>query len=79
MRQEVYPGIVVDTEFAHGKPTVAGTRIPVVVILGALAAGESVEGVCDAYGVTPEQVQAVLGYALQVIEDIAIDHFTLNT
>lgn len=63
MRQEVYPGIVVDTEIAHGKPTIAGTRVPVVTILGSMARGDSIEEVCDAYGVSREQVQAALGYA----------------
>jgi uncharacterized protein (DUF433 family) len=63
MKLEIYPGIVVDTEIAHGKPTIAGTRIPVTTILGSLAGGDSIEDVCVGYGVTREQVQAALGYA----------------
>lgn len=67
MKQEIYPGIVVDTETAHGVPILDGTRIPVATILGALAAGDSVEEVCDGYGVTREQVLATLGYATERI------------
>ena len=72
MRQEVYPGIVVDTEIAHGKPTIAGTRIPVTTILGSLAGGHSIDEVCTGYGVTREQVQAALSYASELVNREAI-------
>lgn len=67
MRQEVYPGIVVDTEMAHGKSTIAGTRIPVTVFLGALASGDTFEAVCEAYGVTAEQGHAAVDYAIELV------------
>ncbi len=60
---EIYPGISVDPQIVHGKPVFTGTRILVAPVLGALAAGDSMETVCDAYGLTPEQVQAGIGYA----------------
>jgi uncharacterized protein (DUF433 family) len=31
---EIYPGVVVDPEIIHGKPVIAGTRIPVALVLG---------------------------------------------
>jgi len=62
---EVYPGITVDPAIVHGKPAITGTRVPVTLVLGQLAAGETVESVCDNYDLTPEQVRAVIGYAAE--------------
>ena len=62
---EVFPGITVDPAIVHGKPSITGTRVPVTLVLGQLAAGESVESVCENYDLTPEQVRAVIGYAAE--------------
>jgi uncharacterized protein (DUF433 family) len=62
---EVYPGVVVDPQIRHGVPVLAGTRIPVRLIVGQLAAGESIEAVMQAYALTPEQVRTALGYAAE--------------
>lgn len=64
---EIYPGITVDPQIVHGKPVFTGTRILVAPVLGALAAGDSMETVCDAYGLTPEQLQAGIGYAASLV------------
>lgn len=72
MRQEVHPGVLVDTEIAHGKPTIAGTRIPVVVILGALAAGDTMETLCEEYELTPEQAHAAVDYAIELVNRTAV-------
>ena len=58
---EIYPGVSVDPQVVHGKPVFTGTRIMVAPVLGALAAGDSMETVCDAYELTLEQVQAGIG------------------
>lgn len=60
---EIYPGVTVDPQIVHGKPVITGTRVMVSQIVGHLAAGDTIETVCDAYGLTPEQVRAALGYA----------------
>jgi uncharacterized protein (DUF433 family) len=60
---EIYPGVTVDPQIVHGKPVITGTRVLVSQIVGHLAAGDTVETVCDAYNLTPEQVRAALGYA----------------
>ena len=68
---EVYPGVVVDPRIMYGLPVLAGTRIPVQLIVGQLAAGESIEAVMQAYSLTQEQVRTALGYrgnALVTIE-----------
>jgi uncharacterized protein (DUF433 family) len=60
---EIYPGVTVDPAIVHGKPVLTGTRVLVSQIVGHLAAGDSVETVCDAYGLNEEQVRTALGYA----------------
>jgi uncharacterized protein (DUF433 family) len=64
---EIYPGVVVDPRITHGVPVLAGTRIPVQLILGQLAAGDSIEDVMEAYDLTAEQVRSALGYAAERI------------
>lgn len=61
---EVFPGIVVDPEIHHGKPVIAGTRVPVSVVVGHLGAGDTMETVTEAYELTDEQVRAALRYVL---------------
>ncbi len=49
-----------------GKPVIAGTRVPVYLILNLLAAGYDVERIIQAYpGLTREDIQAALWYAEQ--------------
>ncbi|HUY75418.1 MAG TPA: DUF433 domain-containing protein [Ktedonobacterales bacterium] len=62
---EIYPGITVDPTIVHGKPVITGTRVMASQIVGHLAAGDTIETVCAAYDLTPEQVHAALGYAAQ--------------
>jgi uncharacterized protein (DUF433 family) len=65
--QQIYPGVVVDPEVVHGKPVLAGTRIPVALVLGQLAAGVDFEELEREYGVTRQQASAALGYAAQLV------------
>ena len=60
---EIYPGVTVDPTIVHGKPVITGTRVLVSQIVGHLAAGDTIETVCEAYGLTPQQVRTALGYA----------------
>jgi uncharacterized protein (DUF433 family) len=60
---EIFPGISMDPGIRFGKPCLTGTRIDVATVVGALAAGESIKAVQDAYTVTREQILAALGYA----------------
>ena len=62
---EVFPGITVDPAIVHGKPSITGTRVLASQVVGHLAAGETIESVCEAYDLTPDQVRAALGYAAQ--------------
>lgn len=63
----IYPGVVVDPEIVHGAPVLAGTRIPVALILGQLASVASFDELEREYGVTREQVQAAVAYAAHLV------------
>ena len=59
--------IVSDPEVMLGKPVVAGTRIPVELVLRKLSQGASVEELDGYPRLTREDVAAVLDYAADVI------------
>jgi uncharacterized protein (DUF433 family) len=60
--------VVVDPEIHHGEPCIAGTRIPVRMIVGSLADGLTVEQIVAEYPqVTPEDVLGALAYAAEVL------------
>lgn len=56
--------IVSDSDVLRGKPRVKGTRIPVGLILGYLAAGNTHEQIVQEFpDLQPEQILACLDYA----------------
>ena len=62
------PLIVADPKIMTGKPTVAGTRITVELILEKLAAGETVDQILAAHPrLTDEGVRAATAYAARVL------------
>ena len=63
---EVFPGISMDPDVRFGKPCLTGTRIDVATIVGAVAAGETVETVAEEYALSVEQVRSALSYAAHV-------------
>ncbi len=65
--------IVVDPAIRFGKPVIKGTRVPVEVVLGRLAAGLSYDEVMKEYDIAREDILAVLQYASQYFahEEIA--------
>ena len=69
MAVEIAPGITVDAEVRFGRPAIKGTRVPVAVVLDELAAGTTMEDLGREYGITPEDIRAVLRYAAEVIAD----------
>jgi len=60
--------IVIDPAIQHGKPVLRGTRVPVVRILGGLAGGMTPTEVCQEYGISEDDLRAVLAYAVTLIE-----------
>ncbi len=64
--------IAVDPDVMGGKPVIRGTRVPVQVIVGSLAGGETIRDVCNAYGVTEDDVLAALAYAAEVLSQESV-------
>ena len=61
--------IVSSPEVLRGKPRIAGTRIPVSLVLGYLAAGYVTAQVITEFpDLKPEQVAACLDYARELSE-----------
>lgn len=67
MHVEIAPGITVDPGVRFGKPVIAGTRVPVDLILAKLAGGMRDEEVAEEYDLTLDDVRAALGYAASVL------------
>jgi uncharacterized protein (DUF433 family) len=68
---EVFPGISMDPDVRFGKPCIAGTRIDVATIIGALAAGETIDTIRDEYQLSLDQVRAALAYAAHLAAHLA--------
>jgi uncharacterized protein (DUF433 family) len=60
--------IVADPKIMLGKPTVAGTRITVELILEKLAAGETIDQILAAHPrLTDEGIRAAIAFAAKVL------------
>ena len=61
--------IVINPRIMGGKPVIKGTRVPVQVVVGALAGGMSAAEVCKEYRMTAGDVQAALAYAAEALAE----------
>ena len=62
--------IAIDPAIAHGKACIAGTRIPVSVVLDNLAAGVSVEDIIESYpSLNRLDIQAAISYAADIARE----------
>ena len=62
-----------DPGVLRGKPCIRGTRIPVALILGYLAAGKNTQQVVDQFpDLTADDVAAALGYARDLADFEAV-------
>ena len=60
--------ITADPKIMMGKPTVAGTRITVELILERLAAGETVDQILSEHPrLTPEGIRAAMAFAAEAL------------
>ena len=64
---QLRPRIVADPAIRHGTPVIEGTRVPVHVVVGHVAAGTPIDEVADEFGVTKDDVLAALAYAADVV------------
>ncbi len=60
--------ITIDPSIQHGRPVIAGTRVPVARILDGLTGGMTFEEIQSEYGVTAEDIQAAIAYARDLVE-----------
>ncbi len=63
--------IVMDRNIHHGSPVIRGTRVTVGVIVGSIAAGDSVETILASYPqLVREDVQAALELAAEAVSQV---------
>jgi len=68
MAREWKDRIIVEPGVHHGEPCIKGTRVPVSIIVGSMADGQTVEEVIEAYPqLSPEDVRAALAYAADLV------------
>jgi uncharacterized protein (DUF433 family) len=67
MDLEIAERITVNSDVRFGHPVIEGTRVPVSVIVGQVAAGLALSEVADEYGITVDDVQAALRYASTIM------------
>lgn len=62
--------VVAEGKIHHGEPCIAGTRIPVRIIVGSLADGLSFEEILAEYPqLQTADIQAALAYAAEVLHE----------
>ncbi|MBI2452046.1 DUF433 domain-containing protein [Candidatus Pacearchaeota archaeon] len=59
--------IVIDGRIRHGKPIIEGTRISVEDVLEMLESGMSYEEIEEEYGLTKEDILAVIKYVASLL------------
>ena len=69
MEQRVFDHITVQPNVRFGKPVIAGTRVPVDLVVGKIAGGMDIAEVTQEYDLTHEQVQAALRYAARLVAE----------
>ena len=61
--------ITIDPKVGFGKPVIAGTRVPVELVVGKIAGGMKLEEVMKEYELTRRQVLAALKYAADTVSN----------
>lgn len=70
--KEFFPRITIDPDIQFGQPVIAHTRVPVAVVVGHLAAGDTMEDIMKEFGISREDVLAALKYASKVISEESV-------
>jgi len=69
-RQAWMDRISIDPAVHHGEPCIKGTRVPVSLLVGSLADGDTFEDLLTAYpALTHEDISAALHYAAEAVRD----------
>jgi uncharacterized protein (DUF433 family) len=60
--------IVIDPKIHHGDPCIVGTRVPVSVIVGSIADGDTPDVLLKSYPqITRDDIQAALRFAAEAV------------
>jgi len=60
--------IMIDSAFHHGEPCIKGTRVPVSVIVGSIADGDTPQRIIDAWPqLTRDDIKAALKFAAEAV------------
>ena len=75
-RQAWMKRIVIDSGIHHGEPCIKNTRVPVSMIVGSIADGDTSEDILAAYpSLSPEDIQAALHYAAESVREAQLIPF----
>jgi uncharacterized protein (DUF433 family) len=69
---EIAPHVNVDPAICGGTPVITGTRIPVSVVVSALASDMTEAEVMEEYVLTKEQIKAALAYAADMVKHVEV-------
>ncbi len=70
-RVTTHPGITVNPEIVSGQPVITGTRVPVELVLGELAAGRTPVEILDSYpSLPPDAINTAIDY----VESLPQEH-----
>ena len=62
--------IAIDPAVHHGDPCIKGTRVPVSVIVGSIADGDTAQQILDAWPqLTGEDIKAALKFAAEAVNN----------
>ena len=64
--------VIIDEKIRHGKPTIKGTRITVDEVLEMLETGMTYDDIKKEYGLTKEQILAVIKYTSSMISGVEV-------
>lgn len=64
---DIAPRISIHKDVRFGKPVIAGTRVPVELVLGKLAGGMTCEAIMAEYQIDREDILAGLIYAAKTL------------
>lgn len=65
-------GIEINTKIMFGKPVIAGTRIPVEIILDKLVAGQTTKEILQDYPrLTRRDIEAAIDYANSLVKKVS--------
>ena len=69
--------IIIDEKIRHGKPIIKGTRITVDDVLGWLESGQDYDNIEQDYGITKEDILAVIRYASSIVRGEEVHRATV--